>query len=189
MKTMKTTHRLAGSLAALLLVAGGLAAQERKDTPMTPVKVTVVFTESDGSKKVSSLPYVLQVNATTDRSANRASLRMGLRVPIREGRTMQGQQPAIAEVTEYEDVGTDIDCNVQPREGGLFLLELNANRSSVYAPQRQQGEGFGEKPVFSGLRVNQTLLMHDGETAQAAMSTDPISGNVTKVEVTLNIVK
>lgn len=156
---------------------------------MTPVKVTVVFTEYEGSKKVSSLPYVLPVNASPDRTVNRASLRMGLRVPIRQGQVEHGQQPVIAEVTEYEDVGTDIDCNVSPREDGRFLVDLNANRSAVYAPQKQPGEGFGEKPVFSGLRVNQYLLMRDGGTAQAALATDPVSGHVTRVEVTLNVVK
>jgi|SRR5579863_7228497 len=182
---MKTARRLAGCFAIVVLATGGLAAQQ-KEQPMTPVKVTVIFTEYEGSKKVSSLPYVLPVNASPDRAVDRASLRMGLRVPTRVG---MRTDTTITEATSYEDVGTDIDCNVLPREDGRFLVDLNAVRSAVYAPHRQPDEGAGEKPVFSGVRVNQYLLMRDGETMQAAMATDPVSGHVTRVEVTLNVVK
>jgi hypothetical protein len=43
--------------------------------------------------------------------------------------------------------------------------------------------------VFSGFRSSVQLLMRDGQTVQSMMATDPVSGRVLKIDVTLNVVK
>src|SRR5271168_2552970 len=60
------------------------------------LRMQVVFTESDGDKKISSLPYTLVLHT----NGNEASLRVGLRVPVLIGSSYP-----------YMDVGTNLDGN------------------------------------------------------------------------------
>ena len=192
---MKTMRRFLLCMVAVGLVSPWLRAQEK--APVIPLKLTVVFTEYQGAKKISSLPYTMQL--VTGEHMQGPSVRMGLRVPVREGQMMSGQQPAIAEVTEYQDVGTSIDCSVHPRDNGQFAVWVSAERNSVYEPGSQERpEGLAwhpgssaptEKPVFSGFRAREEWLMRDGQTVEAVAATDPITGRVTKMEVTLNVLK
>src|SRR5260370_12972252 len=55
---------------------------ERKE--ITPLRVQVVFTEFEGEKKISNLPYTFLINAD-DHSGRTAIVRMGLRVPVATG--------------------------------------------------------------------------------------------------------
>src|SRR5215469_16729321 len=65
---------------------------------ITPLRVQVVVTESEGEKKISSLPYTLLVNAEGVRG-QKAAIRMGLRVPIATS----------ANQFQYIDVGMNMD--------------------------------------------------------------------------------
>ncbi len=51
----------------------------------TALKVTVVVTELDGNKKLSSLPYTFYVNVDDTSKHTTSSVRMGLRVPVTTG--------------------------------------------------------------------------------------------------------
>src|ERR1700722_20461450 len=57
------------------------AGQEAKKTETT-LKLTVVVTEFDGAKKISSLPYTFYVNVDDTGRHATSSVRMGLRVPV-----------------------------------------------------------------------------------------------------------
>src|SRR6266849_7635844 len=65
-------------------------AETRKE--ITPLRILVLFTEFDGEKKISSLPYTFLVNA--DERGGRAFLRMGLRVPVVTGSASGSGAPA-----------------------------------------------------------------------------------------------
>jgi hypothetical protein len=75
-------------LGALCLPALQLRAQEKPKTEekakvQTPIKVQIVFTEHDGDKKVSSMPYTFTVITDERMGGNYStSLRTGIRVPI-----------------------------------------------------------------------------------------------------------
>jgi hypothetical protein len=198
---------------ALLMTAAGSAAQgqQEKSPPpppppredvvtmsVMPLKITVVFSEYDGEKKISSLPYVLNHNAT--RGNSRTSLRMGLRVPIvaNSAATAAGVAPP---QVQYHNVGTDIDCLVTNREG-LYQLHLELRRSSVYSPEVVPGRTAGAanentvdmyaarlNPVIREFSGAVDALLRDGQTVQTTMATDPVSGRVLRVDVTLNVIK
>ena len=157
------------------------------DTPknIVPLKVTVVFTEYDGEKKLSSLPYALFLKAD-DNSRFVGRVRMGVRVPIWTG----GKESAI----QYQDVGSNLDCFAQAAEDGKYMLDLSLERSSIYPnsseyPAASKPEDQTHQPLVRQFRANLALMLRDGQTTQNTIATDPLNGHIVKVEVTLNVVK
>jgi hypothetical protein len=192
---MKTTKAL--TWAAVILFLGALApAQDQpksttaeKQPELVPLKLEVVFSEYEESKKISSLPYTISVNANERRDT---SLRMGLRVPIATGSFASGGKDTMNTQYQYQDVGTDIDCTAATIEGGRFSVNVRVNRSSLYNPGANEKAGnvpLSAQPIFSRFSSDLKLLMRDGETIQSTMATDPVSGRILKVDVTLHVVK
>jgi hypothetical protein len=160
-------------------------AEEHAKSPM-PVKVQIVFTEFDGEKKISSMPYSFMVLAA-ERSAENpgASLRTGVRIPIEtDGKDQK---------TTYMDVGSNIDCGVRTEEDGRFRLNLIFDRSALYPNKSAEGERLVAEPnglpLVRQFRTNQTLLLKDGQTLENILSTDPLNGHVIRVSVTINVMK
>lgn len=190
---MKITKHVAGSVAALLLVAALASAQEQTAqqeaaNATTPLQVTIVFNEYDGSKRISTLPYQMSCNARAH--ADTSSLRLGLRVPILIGSKDSSQ-------FNYENVGTDIDCRATPAGDGSFLIGLGLKRNVVYPPsdsskpaEWQPGSPLPSHPIMGGFEADvKNLLLRDGESVQAATATDPVSGHVWKIDVSLKVGK
>ena len=192
---------LAMLLAVLAIAAPSLRSQDKtkssdgaksseSSTPqITPLRVQVVFIEYEGEKKVSSLPYTLLVNA--DDKGPQAAVRMGLRVPI-ETSSSGGANKQF----QYMDVGTNLDGRADKVEDGRFNLRLNVEKSSLYTPgtaERPATVGGNEilagQPIVQSFRSQVNLLVRDGQTIQSTVASDPITGHVLKVEVTLNVMK
>jgi hypothetical protein len=152
---------------------------------IVPLKVTVVFTEYDGEKKLSSLPYALFLKAD-ENSRFVGRVRMGVRVPIWTG----GKESAI----QYQDVGSNLDCSAQAAEDGKYMLDLSLERSSIYPnsseyPAASKPDEQPHQPLVRQFRANLALMLRDGQTTQNTVATDPLNGHTVKVEVTLNVVK
>ncbi len=191
---MKSIRMLVASLALVLLLGPVAIAQEKANDAAgnkdgIPVKVQVVFSEFDGEKKVSNLPYTLTLLSSLDRGRNFSSLRMGLKVPI-QSTTKEGQSQ-----TQYMDVGTNIDARVQPTPDGRFVLNMQIRRSSVHTLEGankeaawSMGEASG-RPILREYSAGFDFILRDAQTMQTTMATDPLSGRVLRVEVTLNVVK
>ncbi len=190
---MKSIRALIASLALVFLLAPLAAAQEKANEAASqkdgiPTKVQVVFTEFDGEKKVSSLPYTLSLLSTNDRGRNFTSLRMGLKVPI------MGKDGQAAQL-QYMDVGTYIDARIQPTADGRFTLNMQVRRSSVHTLEGankeaawSMGEASG-RPILREYSASFDFILRDGQTMQTTVATDPLSGRVVKVDVTLTVVK
>lgn len=190
---------LAVSLAILVLVVPRLLAQEKEkaggeakpaqtEKTITPLRVQVIFTEFEGDKKISSLPYTFLVNA--DDAAAAAAVRMGLRVPIETSSNTGVKQ------IQYQDVGTNLDGRAYKTEDGRFLLRLSVEKSSAYLPgahEKPASVGGNEissaQPTIQQFRTQVNLLIRDGQTTQSTVATDPVTGRVLKVDVTLNVIK
>jgi hypothetical protein len=152
---------------------------------VVPLKVTVVFSEYDGEKKLSSLPYTLFLKASEEHRDFFGKVRMGVRVPIWVG----GKDSAI----QYQDVGSNIDCTAHPIEENRFLLDLGLERSSIYSTKEdrsgQSSEEQPHQPLLRTFRGNLAVMLRDGQATQAMVATDPLNGHIVKVDVTLNVVK
>ena len=169
-------------LAFVAIAASGTVAQEaskpKSDSPtppLTPLRVQVVLSEYDGEKKVSSLPYTFTVNADERRARPGSLIRNGVRIPVTMGK----------EQYTYVDIGTNLDCSATLQEDGRYKLQISLDRSSV-SPESSGGSGV---PVIRQLRIELNPVVKDGQTVESMASTDPLTGHVHHVSVTLNVLK
>jgi len=155
---------------------------------VTPLKISVLVSRFQGEKKLSSLPYTLSVNA-----GSRGTLRMGAKVPVNMMMTTNVPKdfPQGGPV-QYQDVGTSIDCSVSAaQDDGRFRVEITIDDSSVYgdAPNPADNKPAPGNPSFRSFRASDSMVLRDGQTSQFTTATDKVSGEIVKVDVTLNVVK
>ncbi len=159
--------------------------------PVIPLKVMLVLSEFDGEKKISSLPYGLFVS-TADRSTR---VRSGMRVPVATGSFGTGAtagnagtiSPLVNTQLTYLDVGTNIDCSAQAEDDGRYKLMITIDRSSIAGEPSSVGN-LGN-PIIRQFRSDFALSLKDGQTIESVMATDPLTGHVLRVGVTLNVAK
>jgi len=174
--------------AVLVLVAAtsGARAQDRATpTASIPLKVQVVLSRYDGDRKLASMPYTLMVNAGD--KDNRATLRMGVALPV----TGVG---ANGPTVTVHDIGTNMDCTAGPAVDGRFRISLAVNHSSVYENDQTHLQPTVPRPGDTAQLVRSFtssffVLLRDRETAQSIAATDPVTGEVMKIDVTLTVVK
>ena len=155
-----------------------------------PLKVQIVVSRYQGEKKVSSLPYTIAVVANDN---DKTSLRMGVDVPV-PTTVFSGAKdsPATMPITSYNyrSVGTNIDCGARTVDEGLFRLDLAIEDSSIFVQDREAGAGrMPNTPSFRKFTSTFNVLLRDGQTVQHTSATDPVSGEVLRVDVTLNVLK
>ena len=173
--------------ALMMTEAVAVRAQEKPaPLPITTLKVLVVLSRYDGDRKLASMPYTLMVNAGDPN--NRVTLRMGVALPI------AGVGKDGAATISMHDIGTNMDCSAAPADGGRFRISLAVNHSSVYEIDQKHLQATVPRPGDSAQLIRQftssfMLLLRDGETGQSIAATDPVTGEVMKIDVTVNIVK
>ena len=160
---------------------------EEKAKPSILIKVQIVFTEFDGDKKISSMPYSFLVVADEKVIGGYYSttLRTGVRVPIE----LDSKDQKIT----YLDIGSNIDCGIRTEDDGRFHLYLTFDRSALYPNKSAEGERLvaspGGQPLVRQFRASENLILKDGQTSESLLSTDPHSGHTLRVSVTINVQK
>jgi hypothetical protein len=194
---MRRTSNAALLLAALAMGTPCVLAQEKPkseaaatevhSTETTPLKISITFTEFEGDKKVKSLPYTMIVSAGGKHS--KSIMNTGSRVPVYTGKE-SGMQ--------YLDVGSNIDCQASRTNDNKFDLMLSFDRSWVEGnvavsvdpnATPSQISGTFPEPIVRQFRSELGLTLRDGQTVESSFATDPLSGKVFRVEVSLNVVK
>jgi hypothetical protein len=184
--TVKPILAVAALAAILAPVAAG--AQETS-SPVTPLRIQVTISRFEGEKKVATLPYSLMVNAG-DRE-NRVALRMGVAVPIT---TMGKDGPTVT----VHDIGTNMDCSATPADGGRFRVNLAVNYSAVYESDPRHLQAVAQTgaakpgettPLVRSFTSSFSLLLRNGETGQSIAATDPVTGEVMRIDVSLTVLK
>jgi hypothetical protein len=168
----------------------------RKTPAPVPLKVTVVLSRYQGEKRISSMPYVLGVMASGWGAGPKTALRMGVEVPVAQTRITTDGKPGPVSSYSYRDVGTNIDCGATFDESrpGIFQLALTVSDSSVgLDTPKRAGGGDGpvtpDLPSFRNFNSSFTALLRDGQTMQYTSATDPVSGEVMKIDITVNVMK
>ncbi len=151
--------------------------------PIQTLKVQVVLSRFDGDKKISSMPYTLLVNVGEGLDTE---LNVGVQVPVQ---VVANNTVTVA----FKDAGTDIRCRALPSEGGRFPMVLTVSQSGLYLGDGAKGAGervrVGENPILKNFFSSFRFQIRDGETKQLATATDPVNGNVLKVDVTVDLMK
>jgi hypothetical protein len=170
---------------------------ERGGMPGSTVRVSLVIARYQGDKKVASLPYTLVVGT----GGARTRMRMGVDTPIPVTSVTVSEQGGSKPSTsfQYRNVGTNVDCAVWERsrlgEAGqpekVYRLSLSVENSSAFSgpDARVAGGGFEGAPLFRRFETAIDVGLHDGQTMQTIASTDPVTGEVVKIDVTLNVVR
>jgi hypothetical protein len=188
-------------MCAPLLVYGqgtkGPDAPENATTePSTPVKLLIVLSEYDGTKKITNLPYTMPLIVAAKPSGAYSTLRIGVKVPVKSGESKTGDIQI-----QYIDVGTSIDARVAHADDGKYQVDLKVERSSLYVTSRGQDGKVAEKewsggdappttePIVRQSRGDVAMFLREGQPAEGTVATDPLTGHVFKVEVTLSIAK
>jgi hypothetical protein len=163
--------------------------------PSIPLKVDVVISRFQADKKVGSAPFTLWVNAGDPRARqNYVSIRMGMDVPV--GTRSETRQPSNSSTTttvqgpEYRGVGTQIDCMALLTDDNRFSVEIRVSDTSIYTGGDERAPLKLVDPLaFRSFTMNNTLTVRAGQTMEYSTATDRITGEVVKVEVTVNVVK
>src|SRR5262249_28725835 len=129
-------------------------------------------------------------------SPQRARVQMGVEVPVTVTQLPQGEGKT-APVTsfQYRNVGTNINCSGQTLGDGFYQLVLVVENSSVYQGPESRSPGAapdvpvgtGDRPLFRSFSVDLNPVLRDGESVQTVASTDPVSGEVVKIDVSINV--
>lgn len=171
------------------------AATSRPKKVPTLLRAQIVVARYQGERKVASVPYTVLVTADDQK----VLLRMGVEVPIAVvsfSRTDDGKSiPSTS--FQYRNVGTNIDCWASDRSGdGAYQLGLNVESSSVYTAAEtrtagglSEGGNVPDRPLFRTFNVRLYPVLRDGQSIQAVASTDPVTGEVVKIDVMMNVVK
>ena len=160
---------------------------------LVPLSVDVMVTRYQGDKKISSMPYMLAVNANKLGQAGPALLRMGAKVPVPTIAAPPGSPAGPAGPmpgpVNYQDIGTNIDCTAKVVDQG-FELRISVSDTSVYANiQDNATPTVGNMPVFRSYQSTNTLVLKDGQSREFTAATDRVSGEVIRIAVTLRVVK
>jgi hypothetical protein len=145
-----------------------------------PLKVNFLIARYQGEKRLSSMPYTLGVLP----DAGRTSMRLGIAVPLATG---AGAPPT---AYSYKDVGTNIDCSASDQGNGQYQMVVTISDSSIHGDSGERdGKFVRDVPVFRNFNATFTMILRDGQTMQYVSVTDPVSGEVTRIDVTLNFAK
>jgi hypothetical protein len=161
---------------------------------LIPLRVQLVISRYDGDRKISSQPYTLSVNAGSRVGPPQvARLRIGAEVPVSgfvpaspDGKPLPTGGPV-----QYKSIGTNIDCFAFAEADGRYRLDLTVEDSSVYASDKvvPGTVSNGGTPIFRSFRLTNAVILKDGQSAQFTAATDKITGEVVKLDVTVNAVK
>jgi hypothetical protein len=199
MMTLRVVSQAA--LIAALSVLPATAQQEIKPAapqmgPAVALKVTVVLSRYQGEKRISSMPYVMGVVAKDHKNAPKTTLRMGVDVPVVQTVFGGGGDKSIPQSSyTYRNVGTNIDCTafLDEPSPGFFQLLLTVSDTSVGIGSASKQPGapavMADVPTFRSFNSSFVALLRDGQTMQYTSATDPLSGEVMKIDVSLALMK
>lgn len=157
-----------------VIAVGGLLVAEAGYAE-TPLKVVVTIArEAPGRRPASES---LELHMVTGRSA---VLKAKPETPI----AVQGS-------LQYRAVGTDLECRASEAGAGRYLVETKVSHGPMYrlpaAGTGPPGPGslFAEMPLFRTVEATVSSIYRDGQTSSPVVARDPVSGEVSRVSVTV----
>jgi hypothetical protein len=180
---------------ALGLAAATVAAAQNAPPPPRPTtqeaprprqtfRLQIVIGHYDGDRRLSSLPITVVGNTGATVTVNN-----GIQVPV-----VNSSAPGtgVSSFT-YKNIGFNGTVIVNANDDGRYTLSQFTIEESSVLPDRAGGANpvvtVSGVPSFPDYIVTTSLTMSDGETVQLATAASPLTGQITKIDVTLNILK
>jgi hypothetical protein len=155
-----------------------------ENQPRIPLEVVVTLSRYRDDKELSRMPYAMGVTANDNQGT---SLRMELDVPTIS--TASGAPSGSAPLVSYQPVGVSMDCFARS-EGPRFLVRISVDSDSLHrGNDAVSGEPTPASPIIRHVRTANTLLLADGESREFTAATDPVTGEVVRISVSLRVVK
>jgi hypothetical protein len=157
------------------------------------LRVQLVISRFQGEKKQASLPYSFLVGARPSTMSARqfaVRMRMGIDTPVPVTTyDASGSTPKSTGI-QYRNVGTNIDCWATDLADGSYQLNLSVENSAALSGSDRPGAAAGlDAPLFRRFETFIDPILRDGQSMQMMASTDPVTGEIVKIDVTLNVVK
>jgi hypothetical protein len=159
--------------------------------PTAMLRVQLVLSRYQGEKKTGSLPYTFTATAGGDWTR----MRMGVDTPVPVAppppAKSQGESIVLPSPMSYQyrNVGTNIDCRAIDRGDGRYELVIRVENSSALGGDKGGEASVPGVPLFRRFEANVGPVLRDGQSVQTVASTDPVTGEVVKIDVTLDVVK
>lgn len=154
----------------------------RADT--TAARLLITISRYQGDKKISSLPYSLAIGIP----GARVDFNMGAQVPYA---TSSSTDTAKTPAYSYRNVGISIRVSGQAvLETGLYKMEIQVEDNNLSSSNQIQGAPtISGVPMFRTFSTGGTMVLRDGQPSQLTTAADPITGELMRVDVTLNVLK
>ena len=172
------------AIVAGLVAAAALAgAQDPSPKPGEPEKapgqrlrVQFVQTRQHGETTASSRSYAVVLHA----DAGTGRVFIGTQLPLS---TKTGSLPW----TSFKNAGVEIEVAARTMPDGRYRLAAKFEEGSVLAPEaRVQGSDMtGDNPMIGIVRGEASVTLREGETVPLVSATDPTTGDVVRVDVSL----
>ena len=193
------TKQLVAVAACVVFSAGSAIAQEvpaalpqpaarpvQQRATIVPLDVQVVIGKYQGDKRISSVPYLLAVNA----NSTQAQLNIGSEVAVPVAAfgpagTDDKGKPTAMRSYNYRHVGTSISASAQSIDADRFELDLSIDETGVGT---NAADG-NDLPTFKTFKTRNKLLLRSGQSRMFTAATDRVSGETMRIEVTLTVVK
>jgi hypothetical protein len=147
------------------------------------LRIQLVISRFEGEKKVGSLPYTFVV---APNMPNAMHIRFGVEAPVPSPNFVPDNAGKPG-VVEYRSLGTNIDCfNVRDLTGGRYQFDINLQNSAALPGEDASKDS---RPLFRRFDTSFTAVLRDGQSMQTIASTNPVTGEVIRIEVTLNVVR
>ncbi len=86
----------------------------------------------------------------------------------------------------FKDVGTNLDCDAEALDDGRFKLNFSLEQGALATGDWGT---VSSTPVLRNFKSRSSLILRDGQTGRYVAATDPVSGEVLHIDVTLNVVR
>jgi hypothetical protein len=170
-----------GSASSPSAASGSSASTFEANKPT--LRVQLVISRFEGEKKLGSLPYSFIV---TPNMPSMMHIRFGVEAPVPSPNFVPDStgKPGIV---QYRSLGTNIDCfNVRDLTGGRYQFDVNLQNSAALPGADPSKDS---RPLFRQFDTSFTAVLKDGQSMQTIASTNPVTGEVIKIDVTLNVVR
>ncbi len=166
--------------------------QDLRCIPGAALRVGVLITRVQDAKKQASLPYTFVVSARPSQTCQTPHVRMRMGVdtpvPVVSFDASDASKPKSTSI-QYKTVGTNIDCWADDLGDGRYKLFLTVENSSALPGDKAASGDLAGYPLFRRFEMSLDPILRDGQKAETVTSTDPVTGEVVKIDVSLNVVK